>query len=96
MPDIRDTLNDPNTPVWDMLADGGINLDLVNVDAAGVWTLASGDMMIAFGPAETETGEAAEGWNWARYERDGDRNGDPVTQDWAPTDEALLDILRSA
>jgi hypothetical protein len=94
MTGIRETLNDPNVPVWDMLADGGIDLDRVSVAPDGVWNLISQDTRIAFGPATTETGSATEGWNWTRYDRNGD--SDEITaQDWAPTDEALLDVLRA-
>ena len=92
MADIRDTLNDPNTPVWDMLADGGIDLDSVGVSPDGVWVLICGEGHVAFGPATTETGEAAEGWSWTRYERD----EDITAQDWAATDKALLAVLRAA
>jgi hypothetical protein len=89
--DIRHVMADPNTPVWDMLADGGIDLDSVGVNPDGVWILISGDSHLAFGPATTETGEAAEGWDWTRY----DGEGKIMAQDWAPADEALLTILRS-
>ena len=47
MADIRDTLNDPNTPVWDMLADGGIDLDSVGVSPDGVWVLICGEGHVA-------------------------------------------------
>ena len=91
---IRDTLNDPNTPVWDMLADGDIDLDNVGVNPDGTWVLIRDEGYIAFGPATTETGDAAEGWDWTRY---GDNDGENIeAQDWAPTDEALLEVLRSA
>lgn len=92
---IRDTANDPNTPVWDMLADGGIDLDLVGVTSLGTWVLlCDNEGHIAFGPATTETGKAAEGWDWTRY---GDSDGEKIeAQDWAPDDAALLDVLRAA
>jgi hypothetical protein len=85
-------LNDPNTPTWDMLADSGIDLDLVDVKPDGTWNLIKGDVRVAFGEAESETGEAAEGWNWTRYNGDGDIEA----QDWAGTDEDLLSVLRAA
>jgi hypothetical protein len=94
--DVRDMLNDPNTPVWDMLADGGIDLDLVSVDVVGTWNLISGDTRLAFGPAETETGDAADGWDWTRYERDENGEESVTVQDWAKTDGELLDALKSA
>ncbi len=31
MSGIRETLNDPNVPIWDMLADGGIDLEHVSM-----------------------------------------------------------------
>lgn len=94
MNDIRDIMPDLNRPVWNMLAAGGIGLDRVSVAPAGVWTLASDDdTYVAFGPATTETGETAEGWDWTRYARNDD--GEVIeAQDWAPDDAALLDVLR--
>lgn len=94
MSSIRDTLNDPNTPVWDMLADGGIDLGLVTVRPDGEWNLIDDDTRIAFGEATTETGDAAQGWDWTKYELI-DGEWEFGTQDYAETDEALLDVLRS-
>ncbi len=93
--DIRGTLNDPNTPVWDMLADAGIDLDLVTVTPAGEWDVISDDTRVAFGEATTETGDAAEGWDWTKYELI-DGAWEFVTQDYAETDEALLGAVKAA
>ncbi len=88
----RATLNDPNTPVWEMLAVGGIDLDLVNASPDGTWDLISGGIRIAFGEATTETGDAAEGWDWAEYTRI-DGEWELGGQDYAATDEAMMSVL---
>ncbi len=67
----------------------------MSVEPDGVWNLISQDTRIAFGPAAAETGDTAEGWDWTRYDGSGDSE-EITAQDWAPTDEALLDVLRSA
>lgn len=93
--DIRDTLNDPNTPVWDMLADGGIDLDLISVTPTAEWNLIDDDVRVAFGEATTETGNAANGWDWTKYELI-DGAWEFASQDYAETDEELLRALKSA
>ena len=93
--DIRDTLYDPKTPVWDMLADADIDLDLVTVTPAGEWNVISDDTRVVFGDATTETGDAAEGWDWTKYELI-DGEWEFATQDYAETDEELLDAIKAA
>ena len=93
--DIRDTLNDPKTPVWDMLADAGIDLDLVTVTPTGEWNVISDDTRVAFGEATTETGDAAQGWDWTKYELI-DGEWEFAGQDYAETDEELLAAIKSA
>ena len=93
--DIRDTLNDPEAPVWNMLADAGIDSDLVTVTPAGEWNVISDDTRLAFGEAATETGDAADGWDWAKYELT-DGEWEFVTQDYAQTDEELLRAIKTA
>jgi hypothetical protein len=86
-------LADPDTAVWDMLADDGIDLDAVGRHPDGTWLLVTGPAShIAFGPATTETGAAAPGWNWASYDPDDEITG----QDWVPDFQALLAVLRQA
>ena len=93
--DIRDTLNDPKTPVWDMLADAGIDLDLVTVTPTGEWNVISDDTRFVFGEATTGTGDAAEGWDWTKYELI-DGEWEFASQDYAETDEALLHAIEAA
>jgi hypothetical protein len=93
--DIRDIMNDPNTPVWDMLADAGIDLDDVTVTPAGEWNVISDDRRIAFGDATTETGDTAEGWDWTTYELI-DGAWEFAGQDYAETDEQLLHAIKAA
>lgn len=85
-----------NTPVWDMLGDGGIDLNLVSVDAAGTWNLVIGCVRVAFGPAETETGDTVEGWDWTWYALDENGVEGIADQGYAETDESLLGELRFA
>lgn len=92
----NDMLARANTPVWDMLAEAGIDLDLVSVDAGGTWNLLTGSARVAFGPAETETGDAAEGWDWTWYGRDENGAESVADQGYAETDESLLGELRFA
>lgn len=83
-----------NAHIWRMLAAAGFDMDLVSVDPTGEdWDLTTGDTRIAFGPATTETGEQADGWDWTRYVRDDSEWTDAGT-DWAATDEALIEVLR--
>jgi hypothetical protein len=93
--DIRDTLNDPKTPVWDMLADAGIDLDLVTVTAAGEWNVIGGDTRVVFDDARTETGGAAEGWDWTKYELI-DGEWEFSTQAYAETDAELMRAIKAA
>lgn len=86
-------LDDPATAVWGMLADGGIDLDLVGRAGDGTWILVTGpDTHLAFGPATTETGAPAAGWSWAAYGPD----NEIAAQDWARDFQALLAVLRAA
>lgn len=95
----EDVLNAANTPVWDMLADGGIALDRVNVQGDGTWGLAAGDTMICFGEARAKLGsqdtKTPPGWDWTKYSRI-DGEWEYVTQDYAETDQELVDILKAA
>jgi hypothetical protein len=93
--DIRDTLNDPKTPVWDMLADADIDLDLVTVTPMGEWNVISDDTRVVFGDATTETGDAAKGWDWTTYELV-DGEWEFASQDYAETDEELLRAIKAA
>ena len=93
--DIRDTLNDPKTPVWDMLADAGIDLELVTVTPADEWNVITDDTRVVFGEATTETGDAAQGWDWTKYELI-DGVWEFATQDYAETDEELLRAINAA
>ena len=92
--DFPGAMNDPNAPVWDILARGGIDLSLINVTPAAEWDLIIDDVRVAFGEATTETSDAAEGWDWSRYELI-DGAWEFVTQDYAETDEELLSVLKA-
>lgn len=85
-------------PVWALLGDAGIDLDLVSVDPAGDWELVSGDTRVCFGYSEsTEPDVPSTGWDWTRYIRNDEdtETWDAVAQDWAETDEALISVLKA-
>jgi hypothetical protein len=72
------------------ITEAGIDTDLITETPDGIMTLAlDGGGRISFGPATTETGEAAEGWDWAAYDA-----ADKIeAQDWAETDGAMAAAL---
>ena len=58
----------------------------------GVMTIRLADgRRLSFGPAATETGELASGWDWTRYSA-GD---EPEAQDWAETEEEMFAVLKA-
>ena len=53
---------------WDMLADAGIDIGLVEINPTGRWySYRSPGLHVDFGPAETETGAHAFGWDVTSY-----------------------------
>ena len=91
---------------WDMMSDAGIDISLVTQhptpDGGDEYILISGtgDVKVAFGPATTEQGNPAIGWDIATYERTTD-DGDyywwnQTSQDHASTPAEALRIVAAA
>ncbi len=90
---------------WDMMSDAGIDISLVNLrptpDGGDEYILISGtgDVKVAFGPATTEQGNPAIGWDIATYERETDDDGgywNQTGQDYAPTPAEALRLVAAA
>jgi hypothetical protein len=88
---------------WDMMSDAGIDIGLVNQrptpDGDDEYLLVSGDTKIAFGPATTEQGNPAIGWDIAMYERAVDDDGDywaQAGQNHASTPAEALRLVAAA
>jgi hypothetical protein len=87
----------------DAMSDAGIDINLVNMqptpDGGDEYVLISGDTKIAFGPATTEQGNPAIGWDIATYERETDDAGDywnQTAQDHARTAAEALQLIAAA
>lgn len=85
---------------WDMMSNAGIDVELVNLqptpDGGDEYILISGDTKVAFGPATTEQGNPATGWDIATYEPESDGEGiywHQTNQDHAPTAAQALELV---
>ena len=85
---------------WDMMSNAGIDIDLVNLrptpDGGEEYILITDHTKVAFGPATTEQGNPATGWDIATYQHEADGYGDywsQTGQDYAPTAAEALKLV---
>jgi hypothetical protein len=88
---------------WGMISNAGIDIELVDLqptpDGGDEYIFISDDTKVAFGPATTEQGNPAIGWDIATYESESYGEGiywHQTNQDHAPTAAQALELVAAA